>query len=177
MKSLPIATAVLFLGLSASSLLAGDVTVKGVHLCCGACVDGVNEALTGVDGVSDVQVDRNTKVVAFKAADDDAAQRGVDALAKGGFFGSAKHGKKDIEFPESGAEEDAKSDKITLTGVHLCCGACVKDVQKTLQDVKGTTKIDVDREAGSVTLAGTGIVVTDAVAALNKGGFFGKVAE
>lgn len=177
MKSLPIAAAVLFLSFSASSLLAGDVTVKGVHLCCGACVDGVNEALTGVEGVSDVQADRNTKTVAFKATDDEAAIRGINALAKGGFFGTAKHGKKGIEFPKSGAEKDAKADKITFAGVHLCCGACVKDVQKALQDVKGTTKIDVDREAGSVTLSGSGIVVTDAVAALNLGGFYGKVAE
>ncbi|MFN0196657.1 MAG: cation transporter [Planctomycetaceae bacterium] len=177
MKSFVLTSVAFLASFSAFPLQAAEVTVKGVHLCCGACVDGVNEALTGIDGVSDVVCDRNTKVVAFKATDDDAAERGIEALSKGGFFGTAKHGKKDLPFPDAGAKKDATTATITFTGVHLCCGACVKDAHTAVKDVKGVSKVDVDREAGSVTLTGTDIVETEALAALNKGGFYGKVAE
>ncbi|MEX0725891.1 MAG: cation transporter [Planctomycetaceae bacterium] len=177
MKSLAIASAVLFLSLSANSLFAGDVTIKSVHLCCGQCVKLVKEALKDVEGVSEVTADTDSKVVGFKAANEDAAKNGIEALAKSGFFGTAKHGDEELEFPKSGAEKGAKADTVKLTSVHLCCGQCVKDVQAALKDVKGSTKIDVDRDAQTVTLSGSGIVVTDAVAALNKAGFYGKVAE
>ena len=39
------------------------------------------------------------------------------------------------------------------------------------------SSIDVDREAGTVTLNGSDIVHTAALNALNKGGFYGKIAE
>lgn len=177
MKLLTLASAVLFFSFSASSLLAGDVSVKGVHICCGACVKGINDALGGVDGVSDVTVDKDSKVVGYSAANEDAAKAGIKALAKAGFYGDAKHGDDQLKFPASGAKEDAKANTVKLTSVHLCCGACVKDVQAAVKDVKGATKVDVDRDTGSVTLSGSDISVEEAVAALNDAGFYAKVAE
>lgn len=172
------ATAVLtgLLTLAATTdVQAGQVTVKGVHLCCGACVNGVMKALKDVEGVSDVTADRDSKTVVFQAADDKAAERGIQALADGGFHGKVAHGDKELEFPASGIKKGQKADSVTFNGVHLCCGACVTGAQKAVAEVKGVETIDIDRGAKTVTLKGKDIDLEEAVAALNKGGFHGTV--
>lgn len=176
MRAVPIAIAsLLFVVTSANVSEAARVTVKGVHLCCGACVAGVDEALGDLEGVSNVAADRNSKTVTFTAADDKAAQNGINALAKAGFHGSAVHGEKKINFPASGAKKGEKASKITLTGLHLCCGACVTGAQKALEDVKGATTIEFDRKTKEARIIGKDIDVTAAVAALNKGGYHGTL--
>lgn len=177
MKLLTIATIVMLTSLAAVFSVDDEVTLKDVHLCCGSCVDAVNDALKGVDGVTNVASDQNTKSVAFKVSSDDAAKKAIEALAENGFFGAAKHGKKDLVFPDAGAKKDTKAAKIKFSGVHLCCRSCVKSAHSALKDVKGVSSIDIDREAGTVTVSGTDILQTNAVAALNKGGFYGKIAE
>ena len=154
---------------------AGRVTVRGVHLCCGACVSAAQETLSDVKGVSNPAADRNSRTVSFTATDDKAAQNAINALAKAGFHGSATHGKKKISFPASGAKKGEKSNRITLTGIHLCCGACVTGAQKALQVVKGATAIEFDRKLKIARIIGKDIDVTAAVAALNKGGFHGTL--
>lgn len=163
-------------GLNATAS-AGDVTIKDVHLCCGACVVGANKALKKVDGLSDIACDRNAKIITFKAKDVKTAKSGIDALAKAGFHGKATHGGKPVSFPPSGAKKGLKADIVTFTGVHLCCGACVTAAQKAVKGVKGVTTIDIDRNAKSVTLKGKAIDVTAAVKALNAGGFHGTIKK
>ena len=58
-----------------------------------------------MSGVSGVKVDRGAKSITFTAADDKGAEAGIKALAKGGFYGSAKHGDKKLSFPDSGAKK------------------------------------------------------------------------
>jgi periplasmic mercuric ion binding protein len=176
MKVLQIAAAAaLILAVSHNVSEAGRVTVKGVHLCCGACVAGVEEALIDVEGVSDVAADRNSKIVTFTAAGDSAAQKGIDALAKAGFHGAATHGEKKLSFPASGAKKGEKSNRIVLTGLHLCCGACVTGAQQALENVAGAATIEFDRKERIARIIGEGILVEEAVAALNAGGFHGTV--
>ena len=177
MKLLALGSVLLLSSVLAFLPVDSDVQVEGVHLCCGSCVDAITEALNDIDGVTNVGCDQNTKVASFKAANDEAAEKGIKALSEAGFFGSAKHGEKELPFPDAGAIKDAKSAKVKFSGVHLCCRSCVKDAHAALKDVKGVSSIDVDREAGTVTLSGSDIVHTDALAALNKGGFYGKIAE
>ena len=166
---------VMILATCASGSEAARVTVKGVHLCCGACVAGVDEALGDVSGVSGVTADRNSKTVTFTAADAKAAQAGIEALAKAGFHGTATHGSKKLRFPPSGVKKGEKANKITLTGLHLCCGACVSGAQKALQQVKGATTIEFDRKTKEARIFGKEIDVAAAIAALNKGGFHGTL--
>ncbi len=177
MKLLTLVTIAALMSLGALFTADEEVTVKDVHLCCGSCVDGVKDSLKDVDGVTNVTCDQNTKVVNFKVSGDEAAKKAIEALADGGFYGAAKHGKIDITFPDAGAKKDTKSAKIKFTGVHLCCKSCVKSAHAALKDVKGVASIDIDREAGTVTVSGGDIIQTDALAALNKGGFYGKVAD
>ena len=178
MKSMRIAAAaIVALGLGISVAQAGDVSIKGVHLCCGACVRDADAALKDLKGISGVAVDRNTKVIFFKAETPEAATEAIEALADAGFHGSATHDKKELAFPESGAEKGAKASVITVTGVHLCCGACVTGAKEALESVEGATTIDIDRTGRSIKISGKDVDVTAAIAALNKGGFHGTVEK
>lgn len=175
----------LFLGALVASLIAlaqgpvaaDNVTVKGVHLCCGACVAGAQKALDPVDGVTNVAADRNSKIVTFDATGKEAAQNGVNALAKAGFHGTATHGDEKLEFPASGVKPGEKADVVTFTGVHLCCGACVTGAQQALQNVKALKAINIDRKERLIRLEGAEIDVVEAVTALNDGGFHGTVVR
>ncbi|MEX0717671.1 MAG: cation transporter [Planctomycetaceae bacterium] len=156
---------------------AGEVKVTGVHICCGMCVKALNEALTGVTGVSNAKPDQQSKTVTFVAADDKAAEAGVKALADAGFHGAAKHGDKDVAFPASGAAADAKADSVVLTGVHLCCGGCVNAATKAAKEVANVTDAKADQKAKTVTLTGNSVEVAKAVEALNKAGFHAKAGK
>ncbi len=156
---------------------AGEVEISGVHLCCPACPRAEAAALGDVDGVSGAACDREEKTVTFNASDEEAAQAGIDALAEAGFHGAAKHGDDELEFPESGAEEDATADEITVTNVHLCCPACVRAVGAAVTEVDGVSGASCDREKGTCTVTGDGINVEAVVAALNEAGFNATIPE
>lgn len=153
---------------------AGGVTVKKAHVCCGQCVKIVKETLTGVEGVTNPSADQKTGTITFNAADDAAAQRGIDALAKAGFHGSATHGDKAVEFPKTSAKKGDKANMVTFTGVHLCCGQCVTGAKKALENIKNV-QITVDRPTQTVTVTGKDIDVLEVVNAFNAGGFHGTL--
>lgn len=157
------------------SVMAGEVSVSNVHLCCGSCVAAVDEALTDLKGVSSVTADQNTKTIRFQAADDKVAQAAIQALAKHGFFGQAKHAGKKLEFPSTGVKKGDKANQIVLYNVHLCCGACVTGAKKSLENVGGLSAIEVDRAGGKITLKGAGIDTVKALDALNAGGFYASL--
>jgi copper chaperone CopZ len=169
---------ILALGILAFPLAAANaasVIVKGVHLCCGACVQGVAKALKDVKGVSQLACDRDGKTVAFTAADDKAAKAGIAALAKGGYGGVAIHGGKPLAFPASGVKKGLKANSVTFVGIHLCCGGCVNGAKEAVEQLDGVTAIDVDRKDRTITVRGKDISVAAASAALFKGGFYGKL--
>jgi len=155
--------------------IAGEVQVTGVHICCGACVKGVDKALTGVAGVSGVTSDRESKTVRFTAADDKAATAGIEALANAGFHGTAKHGEAALAFPASGAKEGAKAGQVKIGHVHLCCAACVKAADEALKKVEGVANVTADREASSIEVTGENVSVEALVKALNEAGFHATI--
>jgi copper chaperone CopZ len=156
---------------------SATVTIRSVHLCCGGCTEGAKGALDGIDGVSDVKADVNSKSIVFSAKSEKAAQKGIDALAEHGFFGKAAFGKKDLAFPDAGAKKGEKRDSLTFTGVHLCCGACKKAVHEALTKLDGMTSMEIDAAAETVKLNGAGMTALDAVELLQKAGFYGKLAK
>ncbi len=157
--------------------LAGTVAVKGVHMCCGGCQAIAEDALTDLEGVGNIVCDLNTKAIEFDAADAKAAATGISALAEAGFHGKAVHDKKPLAFPSSGAKKGAKSNAVLLTGVHLCCTACVTASHKALIEVKGVTVIDIDRNAKSIKLTGDAMDTLEVVEALNRAGFYGQLGK
>lgn len=165
------------LTLVAAPCLAETVSVRNTHLCCASCSAGAKAALSDVEGVSGVNCDLNAKVIAFEAKDAKAAKKGVEALADGGFFGAAVYGKEKLPYPSPKIKKGQKSNSFLLTGLHLCCGACVTASQKALTSVKGVTVIDIDRNEETIQVNGDGVLVQDAIDALNKAGFYSKLAS
>lgn len=152
-----------------------DVTVKGVHLCCGSCSDSADAALEGIKGISKPGNDRNTKVITFQAESKDAAVEALKSLAKEGFYGTATFGKEELKWPESGAKKGNKVPAVVIEGVHLCCGSCVTGAKEAFEKFEGATEIDVDRTGKKITVKGKELDEAAVIAALNKAGFFGKV--
>ncbi|MCH7688584.1 MAG: heavy-metal-associated domain-containing protein, partial [Planctomycetes bacterium] len=72
-----------------TSAQAGEVSVKGVHICCGMCVKAIGGVLGKVDGVSDAKCDRDSKTVTFSASDAKTAKAGLRAILNAGFYGKA----------------------------------------------------------------------------------------
>ena len=142
---------------------AGEVKIEGVHICCGQCVNIAQKTLKGVGGVSDGKADKDSGSITLTAADDKAAAAAIDALAKAGFRGTAKHGDKTLDFPGSNAEKGAKADTITISGVHLCCPACYTAAEKALKGVDGVSGVKSDKAAKTLEVSGKGVDVNAAL--------------
>ena len=64
-----------------------------------------------------------------------------------------------------------------LSGVHLCCGNCVKGVEAAVAKVPGAT-VTVDKDAGTVSLSGADkATVQKAANALVAAGYFGQSGD
>ena len=165
----------LLLWASTATVDAGQVTIKGVHLCCTACQARADSALDGIPGLTKAAADRNSKVISFIAANDKAVAAGIASLAKNGFYGTAVHDKKPVAFPDTGAKTGARANSYTLRGLHLCCDACVVGAQKAIETVKGLQAIEIDRKQRTVKVIGQSISLLEAIQALNKAGFYSHV--
>ncbi|GIW81993.1 MAG: hypothetical protein KatS3mg105_3800 [Gemmatales bacterium] len=83
----------------------------------------VGKALGGIAGVKPA-CDTKAKTVTITAKDEEAAQKALNALAAAGFHGTTDNDKLAIK-DDSGAKK-GKVKRITVSGVHNCCGACCK---------------------------------------------------
>lgn len=115
---------------------AADVTLSDVHLCCGSCAKGVSAAVSKVDGVS-AEADQDAGTVKLTAANVATLQKAADALVAAGYFGKSSDPAVKIK-SETGAK-NVKVQSLTVEGLHMCCGKCVKAVNKILVDVPGVT--------------------------------------
>ncbi len=177
MKSTSFLTAVAALAFLNVAARAGEVKIDGVHICCGQCVNIAQKTLKDVAGVSDAKASKDSGTITLTAADDKAAAAAIDALAKAGFRGNAKHGDKVLDFPGSNADKGAKADAITITGVHLCCPACYGAAEKALKSVDGVTAVASDKKTKTLEVTGKGVDVNAALAALFAAGFQASVKK
>jgi len=169
-----LAVTVLFVS---SQSRADEVVVKGAHLCCGACVKAVGAALADVEGVTDAQCDRDAKSITFAVENAEAAEAGIKALAEAGFSGRAKLGEERVKYPPAKIKKGTKADGVTFTGVHLCCGGCVKRATAAVEELEGVDEVKVDRETKTLELVGNDIDVRKSFRALRKAGFYAKVKK
>lgn len=168
-RSVPMIAASLLL--TGSMALAADVKVEGVHLCCGACVKAADKALSNVNGVSVVTVDKDGESITFTAADDAAVQRGLTALADGGFYG-----KTSVPGPDFKIDPQAASNDVKISKIHLCCKGCVTSAEEALKGVSGVKKIDAAQsKQGLLTIHGSKVNHADVLKALHAAGFHGQV--
>lgn len=70
---------------------------------------------------------------------------------------------------------DDAATKVTVSEMHLCCGACVKAVEKAAAKVEGV-KAEVSQDDGTTVLTGPSKAkVQEAVDEIAKTGFYGKL--
>ncbi|MEZ6050674.1 MAG: heavy-metal-associated domain-containing protein [Planctomycetaceae bacterium] len=152
---------------------AGDVTVKGVHLCCGKCVTGATDALKDVNGITGLNVDKDAGSIIFQAENSEVAQNALAELAKAGFAGRATLGDEKLKLPKIGVKKGTTCNEFAIKDVHLCCGGCVNGVKEALEDVEGISEVNGDMKTGIVTVKGDNVDVRKTVQALRKAGFNG----
>jgi mercuric ion binding protein len=155
------------------SAKADDATAKitDVHICCHSCVKGIDTAVATVPGVKDT-VDQDAGTITLTGADKASLQKATDALTAAGYFGKSS----DVTLDSATGAKNEKVQSMTVTGLHLCCGKCVKAVDKTVKSVAGVTGDDATKNAKSFTVTGD-FNAQDVMAALQKEGLTGKVSN
>jgi copper chaperone CopZ len=154
---------------------AEDTTVKldHVHLCCNSCVKGVDKAIANVSGAK-AQSDKEEGTVTITAPDKATAQKAVDALVAGGYFGASSDPAIKVH-AKSGAK-NAKVQSLKVSGVHLCCNKCVTSVNDALSKVDGVKGNTAAKGAESFEITGD-FNAKEACNALNKAGLSGKASQ
>jgi copper chaperone CopZ len=161
------------LGLVAPAWAETKVELKGVHLCCPACVKAVAGIVKKVDGVK-AACDMKNKSVKLTATDDEAAKKALEALAAGGFHGDT--GNESLAIKEDSGAKKGKVDSLTLEGVHNCCNSCCRAIKATVKKVDGVTGDTAKPKGTSFTVTGN-FDAAELVKALNDAGFHVKVKE
>jgi copper chaperone CopZ len=173
MKSL-FASTVLALALAGSAYADSSVKLTDVHLCCQSCVKGVQKAVAKVPGVS-AESDMDAKTVSLTAPDAATLQKGVDSLVAAGYYGKSSDAAIKVN-GETGAK-DVKVSTLKIEDTHLCCGSCVKAVNRALADIPGVTGNDAAKGNTSFTVTGTDFSEKAVFDALQKIGMTGHVAK
>lgn len=144
-----------------SAQAESTVTISGVHNCCKGCAKDIDAAVTKAGATAEID-DSTVKITAKTEAD---AKKAADALVAAGYFG---------EGATAPQVKDAKVKSATVSGVHLCCGKCVKAVEKAVKTVAGATTHSAEKEADSFTVEGD-FSTAELAAALNKQGLSGSI--
>jgi copper chaperone CopZ len=163
-----------FLGLGVAPQARAEVkvTVAATHLCCGQCLRGVDAALKDVAGVKHTS-NQQAKTIELVAENKEAAQKAIDALAAAGFYG--KLDSDQVKFPPipTGAET---TQRLELTGIHNCCGACTSAIKAAVTAVPGVTGTDIQNRKTSFVVEGN-FKPGELVQALLNAGFYVQVKK
>ena len=153
----------------ASQTAHAEVSVKisKMHLCCGACVKGVEGALKKVEGAT-VKVDQDESSAVVSAADKKTARKAINAIARAGFHGVTDDEK--LKMPKNSGVKEGKTKRLELIGVHNCCGGCNKAIKAAIAKVDGVEADTAKAKSKSIVIEGDfeGLAV---VKALNDAGF------
>jgi len=169
-------TAILAFGsiaLAGAARAEEKVAIKGVHMCCPGCAAAIEEAVA--KAVEDeknpvevaAEVDQENGTVALIGSDLAAVQAAVDQIAAAGFHGKLDN--KEVKWPKVKLPKE-KVSRLEVTGVHNCCGACVKAIKGALAKVEGVTAETVKPKETSFVIEGD-FEPQAALKALHKAGF------
>jgi copper chaperone CopZ len=159
--------------LGAAALAETKVEVKGVHLCCGACVKGVATAIKGTEGVK-AACDRENGTVTITASDEATAQKGLDALALAGYHGDVES--KGLAIKAEGNVPNGKVKSLSLNNTHNCCKSCTVAIKKAIKSVPGVTGDTTQPKTAAFEVTGD-FDAAELVKALNDAGFHVQVKE
>lgn len=160
--------------LAMTGVLAAEtkVTVSETHLCCGQCLKGVDAALKDVKGVTH-KSSQSDKTIELTAENDEAAQKAIDALAAAGFCGKLNSDK--LKFKPVAADDKA-AQKVEITGIHNCCGACTTAIKKAVTGVSGVSGTSVKSRDTTFAIEGN-FKPSEVVKALTDAGFYVQVKK
>lgn len=149
-----------------------QVQLKGVHLCCGGCVDAVITAVQSVPGAA-AQCDMENGTVTLSAKDDAAAQKALDAIAAAGLHGET--GNKRLRMKDEHKIPQGKVRRLRVSGIHNCCQPCYEAIEDAIRSVEGVTSDTA--EPGETTFEVEGNFEAAAlVRSLNAAGFHAKIS-
>jgi len=157
--------------LTAAARAETKVELKGVHLCCGACVKAVGTILK--DAGAKGMCDQKAGTVTITADDDKTAQKALDALAAGGFYGDT--GSKYLVVKATSDVPKGKVKTISLT-THNCCPMCCKAIKETVKKVDGVKGDTAKPKVDTFDVTGD-FDAGELVKALNAAGFAVKVKK
>jgi len=157
------------------SVQAADTTAKitEVHLCCKGCVTGVEKAVGTVPGAK-AETDMDAGTVTLTGSDAATLQKAADALVKAGYFGKCSD--STIKIVNKNGATGAKVQTLKVEGVHLCCGKCVKAVDKAVKSVSGVKEQNATKGAKSFEVTGD-FKDSEVFEALEKEGLCGKAGK
>ena len=159
--------------LLAGSLLAETkVTISGTHLCCGQCLKAVETTLKDIKGVTH-KSSQEAKTIELTAENDEAAQKAVNALAAAGFYGKTDNGKVKYAPVDAAA---TTVERLEVSGVHNCCGACTTAIKKAIGTVEGVMANTVKPREEAFVVEGK-FKPTDLVKALLDAGFYVQIKK
>jgi copper chaperone CopZ len=166
------------LGISVALCLsahAAETTAKisGVHLCCKSCVTGVEKATSSVPNAK-AEIDAEASTVTITGPDVTTVKKAAAALTKAGYYGKSSNPMVVMD-THTGAK-NAKMQSLKIEGVHLCCGKCVKAVDKAVKSVDGVKEQTATKGAKSFEVTGD-FNDKDVFDALHKEGLTGRVAK
>jgi periplasmic mercuric ion binding protein len=173
MKTLSASIIAAFACTLAVSAAESTAKITDVHLCCKGCVSGVEKAVSKVPDAK-AEVDQDAGTVTLSGPDATTVQKAADALVAAGYFGKASEGSIKLA-PETGAKGE-KVKSVKVEGVHLCCGKCVKAVDKATASVPGVKAHTATKGAKSFEVTGD-FNDKDLMTALQKEGLAGKIVE
>ena len=152
---------------------ASAITLKKVHLCCDSCVRGVEKSIQGIEGVT-VKADKDAGTVTLESSDKRAVQKALNALAAGGYFGQSD--KPELRPVAPNGTKGKTVQSVIVTGVHLCCGGCVKAIDRAVKQTPGATGHTAKKNA--VTFEVTGSFIDQKFfEALQREGLNGRVTS
>jgi copper chaperone CopZ len=151
----------------AAALAETKVEIKGVHLCCGACVKGVATALKGIDGVKPA-CDRENRTVTITANDEATAQKALDALSDAGYFGTVET--KGFTLKPVSNQPSGKVKSLSLSNAHNCCKQCCVAIKKAVKEASGVTGDTAQPKQADFDVTGE-FEAAAVVKALNDAGF------
>jgi periplasmic mercuric ion binding protein len=172
-RSLVATCLTVLLPLSLFAQAEAKVELKGVHLCCFACVGAVKSIIKKVDGAK-VECDQDAGKVTITAANKATLRKAVDALAAGGFHGEADD--KDLAMKDDSGATAGKVQKVKVTGIHNCCATCTKDIKSVLKKVEGVTEETVTNRKTTFEVKGN-FDAKELIKALNEAGYHARVEK
>ena len=154
------------------------VKIGAMHMCCPVCEKTIYDALKKVKGVTDAKVLRSANQVTFTGSDRAAAEAGVAALLKQGYWGDFKINSEEYKPKYDPIEAGQKFDLIVFDEVHICCNACGESIGNTVAigNPKGLEEDqnDFNRTAKTATFHGKGMDPAELFQLMHNAGFHGK---